>query len=133
LAAGDLDNDGKLDLLVIAEGEPLAYVHNQGPAAHFVTIKLEGTASNRDAVGANVTVTAGGRRHTAQRYGGGSFLSACDQRLHFGVGTASRIESIEVRWPSGRLDRHLDLTADTAFLVREGTARPIPLYGWVKK
>ena len=88
LAVGDLDNDGRLDVLIVAERENLAYFHNEGPAGRFVTIKLEGLPprTNRGAVGACVAVTAGGRRRVAQRIGGGSFLSACDGRLHFGLG-----------------------------------------------
>ena len=132
LAAGDLDNDGRLDLLIVGEGEPLAYFHNQGPAGHFVTIQLEGAPgrSNRDAVGARVTLTAGGRRQVAQRYGGGSYLSAGDPRLHFGLGESTRIEAIEVRWPSGAVDRYTDLAADTAYLLREGQAHAGRLRGW---
>jgi tetratricopeptide (TPR) repeat protein len=133
LASGDLDNDGKLDLLIVSEGAPLACLRNQGPAAHFVTLKLEGTASNRDAVGARVTVTSAGKTQVAQRCGGGSFLSACDQRVHFGLGTAARIESIEVRWPSGRVDHHSNLATDTGYLLREGEPHAHTLRGWVKK
>jgi tetratricopeptide (TPR) repeat protein len=130
LAAGDLDNDGRLDLILVGEGEPLAYLHHKGPASHFVTLRLEGTASNRDGAGTVVTITAGGRRQVAQRFGGGSFLSAGDPRLHFGVGEATRVESIEVRWHSGRIDRHRDVAADAAWLVREGAPRLEPLSGW---
>ena len=132
MAVGDIDNDGRLDLLCVAEGEPLAYFHNQGRAGHFVTFKLEGTkpGSNRDAVGARVTLTAGGRRQVAQRIGGGSFLSACDDRLHFGLGDSTAIESVEVRWPSGHIDRFMALMADTGYLLREGQPRAAPLRGW---
>jgi hypothetical protein len=132
LAAGDLDNDGRLDLLIVGEGEPLAYFHNQGPASHFVTIQLEGAPgrSNRDAVGARVTLTAGGRGRVAQRHGGGSYLSAGDPRLHFGLGGSTRIDAIEVRWPSGAVGRYTDLAADAAYLLREGQTHPEPLRGW---
>jgi hypothetical protein len=133
LAAGDLDNDGKLDLLIVSESAPLSFFHNEGPAAHFVTFELEGTSSNREAVGARVTLAAGGHRQVAQRHGGGSFLSACDQRLHFGLGPATRIDSVEIRWPSGRVDRHADLAADTAYILRESDSRARPLPGWPNK
>ena len=111
LATGDLDNDGRLDLLVMGQNEPLAYFHNQTDRpGHFVTFRLEGTRSNRDGVGARVVVTTAQGRQVAQRLGGGSYLSACDGRLHFGLGAATSIQSVEVRWPSGRLDRwtHVD-------------------------
>ncbi len=132
LAVGDLDNDGRTDLMLVAEGQPLAYFHNRGPAGHFVTFQLEGAApgSNRDAVGARLTLTASGHRQVAQRVGGSSFLSAVNGRLHFGLGEATRIESIEVRWPSGHVDRHADLEADTAYLLREGRPRAGLLRGW---
>ncbi len=132
LAVGDLDNDGRPDVLIVAEGQPLAYFHNQGPAGHFVTFQLEGSApgSNRDAIGARVTLTASGHRRVSQRIGGGSFLSARDGRLHFGLSEATRVETVEVRWPSGRVDRHSGLEADTAYLLREGEPRAGLARGW---
>jgi hypothetical protein len=95
-----------------------------------VIVGLEGTASNRDAVGAKVVVHAGGRRQVAQRVGGGSYQSANDPRLHFGLGTAGRIDEIVVHWPSGRVDRYRDLAVDTGYHLREGDARPRPLKGF---
>ena len=127
LAQGDLDNDGKVDLLFVVMGEPVAFFHNQGPAGHFITLGLEGTRSNRDAIGARVTITSGGRRQVAQRFGGGSFLSSSDPRLHFGLGKATRVESIEVRWPSGRVDHFKDLAGDTAYHLREGEQQIQPV------
>ena len=67
---------------------------------------------------------AGGRRQYAQRVAGGSFLSANDPRLHFGLGEATRVDSVEVRWPSGHIDRYGSLAADSAFLLPEGN--PVP-------
>jgi tetratricopeptide (TPR) repeat protein len=130
LAAGDLDNDGRVDALVVAQNEPLIYLHNQTRAGHFVVLRLEGTTSNRDAVGARVTLAAGGRRLVAQRIGGGSYQSASDPRLHFGLAGATRVETLEVRWPSGRVDRYRDLAADAAYHLREGNPRAMPLKGW---
>jgi hypothetical protein len=131
LAAGDLDNDGGVDLLLVAQDVPLAYLHNRtNNKSHFVTFLLEGTKSNRDGVGARVTVVAGGRRHVGWRFGGGSYQSASDPRLHFGLGGADRVESIEVAWPSGRVDHIAALAADTGYLVREGEPEPKPLAGF---
>jgi tetratricopeptide (TPR) repeat protein len=136
MAVGDLDNDGKTDLLMVSGGAPLAYFHNQGPAGSHLTLKLEGAGpgagSNRDAVGATATVVVEGRRMIAPRLGGGSFLSASDDRLRFGLGAASRVESVEVRWPSGRVDRHHDLEADRAYHLREGASQAEPLPGWTR-
>jgi hypothetical protein len=95
-----------------------------------VTLALEGTASNRDGIGARVVVVTGSGRRVAQRIGGGSYLSAGDPRLHFGLGDARRIESLEVHWPSGRVNRYLDLPVDTGYLVREGEAKVKSLRGW---
>ncbi len=130
LAAGDLDNDGRDDLLILSHNQPLAYFHNQSRGGHFLTIRLEGRESNRDAVGAKITVVAGDRRQTAWRVGGGSYQSASDSRLHFGLGEIDRIAAIEVTWPSGRFDRYRGLRADTGYLVREGDAQPRPLEGF---
>jgi hypothetical protein len=110
----------------------LTYFHNQGPGGHFVTFQLQGTApgSNRDALGARITLTAGGRRQVAARFGGGSFLSASDQRLHFGLGETKSIEDVEVRWTSGQVDHHTGLAVDTAYLLTEGHPQARPLVGW---
>jgi hypothetical protein len=127
LAIADLDNDGVLDLLLVSQNGPLAYFHNLTQGGHYLTLALQGTISNRDGVGARVTVAAGGRSSVAQRFGGGSYLSASDGRLHFGLGTADRVDSLEVRWPSGRVDRFSRLVADAVYLVVEGSAEPVRL------
>ena len=132
LAAGDLDNDGRVDFLVMAQDGPLAYFHNRTErGGHFVTFRLEGTTSNRDGVGARVIVAAAGRRQTAQRVGGGSYLAACDGRLHFGLGGSTSVDSVEVRWPSGRVDRWTGLAADMGYRLREGdpAAGTLPGFG----
>jgi hypothetical protein len=132
LAVGDLDNDGRLDLVLVDEGKSLAYFHHEGPAGHFVTIQLEGLppGSNRDAVGARVSVTSAGRTQVAQRTGGGSFLSASSGLLHFGLKESSLVEKIEVSWPSGRVDRYVHLAADTGYHLREGQSDAAVLRGW---
>jgi hypothetical protein len=130
LAAGDLDNDGRADVLILSHDQPLAFLHNRTDGGHGLTLRLEGRDSNRDAVGAKVAVIAGGRRMVAWRIGGGSYQSAGDPRLHFGLGAAERVEAVEVAWPSGRVDRHRDLRADSGYLLREGDDRPRPLDGF---
>lgn len=136
LAAADLDNDGRVDILIVAQNEPMAYLHNRGPSrttagtGRFVTFGLEGTGSNRDGVGAVVTVVAGDRRQVATRFGGGSYQSAGDPRLHFGLGTAAIVDSVEVRWPSGKTGRFARLPAGTGYLLREGAGAAAPLKGF---
>jgi hypothetical protein len=130
MAAGDLDNDGRVDAVVVSQNGPLAYFHNRSAPAHFITLALEGTASNRDGVGSVVTITAGGRRQRLWRAGGGSYLSASDSRLHLGLGDATRVDSIEVRWPSGHVDHVLDLPADHGYRLRERDPRPATLPGY---
>ncbi len=123
LAVGDLDNDGRLDAVVVVQNEPLVYLHNQTePRGHFVRFRLAGTRSNRDAVGARITISCAGRNRVGFRVGGSSFQSSSDPRIHFGLGGATRIESVEVKWPSGRVDRHSGLAADHEYIVREGEA-----------
>jgi hypothetical protein len=121
LAVGDLDNDGRVDALVLNQNQPLVYLHNQTEKpGHFIRFSLEGTRSNRDAVGARVTITCGGRRRMSERTGGGSYQSASDPRLHFGLGAARKVERIEVRWPSGHVDHHEGLSGDCEYRLREG-------------
>jgi tetratricopeptide (TPR) repeat protein len=130
LAVGDLDNDGREDVLILSHNQPLAYLHNRTEGGHWLTLRLEGRKSNRDAVGAKVAIIAGGRRRLAWRVGGGSYQSACDPRIHFGLGTADRIEAVEVTWPSGRVDRYLGLQLNSGYLFREGEHEPRPLEGF---
>ena len=131
LAAGDLDNDGRIDLLIVAENAPLALLHNRAASQnHFLTLALEGTTSNRDAVGARVAVTASGRTQVAVRFGGGSYLSASDPRLHFGLGPAAKVDRVEVTWPSGRRDCYSSLAADTGYRLIEGDPAPRPMAGF---
>jgi hypothetical protein len=134
LAAGDLDNDGYCDALVVAQDGPLAYFHNRTRrTGRFVTLRLEGMTSNRDGIGARVTLAVGGRRQVAQRTGGGSYLSANDPRLHFGLGESDCVDEIEVRWPSGRIDRWRDLDAGRGYALRESDPAPRPLAGFAQR
>lgn len=134
LTTGDLDNDGLIDAVVQSQNEPLIYLHNQTDSKnHRLTIRLEGTRSNRDGVGARVVVESGGVRQVAQRFGGGSYQSALGPYLHFGLGASERVDRLEVRWPSGQVDRFGRLEVDRAFLLREGEDQARPLPGWDQK
>jgi hypothetical protein len=133
LAVGDLDHDGRLDVVAVVQNEPVVYLHNEsGRTGHSIMFQLEGTESNRDAVGARVAVSCGGRVKVAQRFGGGSYQSASDPRLHFGLADARRVDSVEVRWPSGQVDRLGPLDGDAAYRLVEGSKAALPLEGWSK-
>jgi tetratricopeptide (TPR) repeat protein len=120
LALGDLDRDGRVDAVLLPQNEPVALLRNRTKGGHWLSLLLEGTGSNRDAVGARVTIQAGGRKQTAWRLGGGSYQSANSPWLDLGLGPAEKVESVEVRWPSGRVDRYANLVADRAYRLVEG-------------
>jgi hypothetical protein len=130
LAAGDLDNDGRVDFVILSQNQPLTYFHNQTEGGHWLTLSLTGRASNRDAVGARVIIQAGGRRFFRWRMGGGSYQSASDSRLHFGLGEIDRVESVEVRWPTGNTRRYRNLGVDRGYELRESDDRVYPLPGF---
>jgi hypothetical protein len=125
LAVGDVDNDGDADLLLLNAGEPPVLLKNEGGNRnHWLGIKLSGTKSNRDGVGAKVTLKVGAVRRTKYLLGGASYFSTSDQRLLFGLGDARKIEEVEVRWPSGALTTLKDLDADRYINVREDAGQP---------
>jgi tetratricopeptide (TPR) repeat protein len=122
-AFADYDGDGDVDALLTALDEPVLLLENAGPPrGHWLRIALVGTRSNRDGVGARVLVLAGGREQIRERQGGGSYLSANDTRLHFGLGAAGHAERVEVRWPSGSRDVLRDVAADRTLTIVEGSA-----------
>ena len=120
LALGDFDNDGDSDLLLINVGEPPVLLRNDGGNKnHWLGIKLEGTKSNRDGVGAKVTVTAAGKRHMKERLGGTSYCSASDPRLLFGLGANTKVDEVQVRWPSGKVSTLKNVAANQYLMVKE--------------
>jgi hypothetical protein len=121
LAIGDFDNDGRMDILVVdSEGAPLL-LHNQCPnAGHWLLVKLEGTKSNRDGIGALVTFEAGGRKMLRLCHTDGSYMSASDRRVHCGLGDATQA-TITIKWPSGHTDVFKDQKADQVLTLKEGT------------
>lgn len=121
LAIGDYDNDGRMDALVVdSDGRPLLLHNEGGKSGHWLGVRLIGTRSNRDGYGAVLTATVGKRRLLRQCQSGGSYLSASDKRVHFGLGSADRIDRLTVRWPSGHVDVLSHLPADRYITLKEG-------------
>jgi hypothetical protein len=121
----DLDNDGRLDMYVAnANHEPYLY-HNVSPRdSHFVQFLLEGTKSNRSAVGAQVRVTAGGRTRLSFVNGGNGFAAQSMSRVHFGLGNTNSIEKVEIRWPSGATQTLSGIGTDRIYRITEGRSKP---------
>jgi len=114
LAVGDMNNDGRLDVLVTTNGgAPLLLRNNAAPENHWIGLKLQGTKCNRDAIGARITWSAVGVRRSRLKTGGGSYLSSHDPREVLGIGQALKADWVEVRWPGpdGRVERFVDLRA----------------------
>jgi enediyne biosynthesis protein E4 len=120
-AFADFDNDGFLDVVVANNGDPPLLLHNSGGNGnHFVSFKLVGTKSNRDAMGARLKLTAGGMTQIREIAGGGSYLSQSDLRAHFGLGSTAKIDKLEITWPSGAQQTFRDLPADQFYSIQEG-------------
>jgi hypothetical protein len=121
LAAGDLNNDGSIELVVNNSYARPSVLKNFGDRGNWISMKLIGTKSNRDAIGARVTLLAAGHRQVQEVRSGGSYISQSDFRLHFGLGTAVRADSVEVRWPSGAMQKFADWAANQSVEIREGS------------
>jgi hypothetical protein len=121
-ANGDFDNDGDLDVLVSANNGPaVLYRNDGGNQSRFVRVKTIGTRSNRDGIGARVTVTRpDGRRQWRFVHSGSSYCSQSDTALTFGLGDHHEAESVEVEWPSGQVDRLGPVVANQVVFVQEG-------------
>ncbi|MGH9883465.1 MAG: CRTAC1 family protein, partial [Pyrinomonadaceae bacterium] len=120
LAVGDIDNDGDSDLLLINVGQPAVLLRNDGGNGnHWLGLKLAGAKSNRDGVGARVTLTVGGTRRTKQLLGGTSYCSASDARLLFGLGRSRMADEVEIRWPSGQVNSLRKVRSNQYLTIKE--------------
>jgi hypothetical protein len=122
LAFADYANDGSVEALVNNQNEApslLRLASNPWPSNHWIELKLEGVKSNRSAIGARVRVTAGGLIQTAEVRSGGSYLSQSDLRLHFGLGSAVKVDKVEIAWPGGGTQIETGLPADKITAIRE--------------
>jgi hypothetical protein len=120
-AFGDVNNDGKVDILILNVGEPPTLLINRTQTSnHAVLFRLVGTKSNKAAIGARVTLTAGGVVQFNEVRGGGSYCSQNDLRLHFGLGKEATLSTVEISWPSGNKDTYKNLAADFIYTMIEG-------------
>ncbi len=121
VAIGDLFNDGNVDVVVEDLDGPPMILRNKGiPGRHWVSFELAGTKTNRLGINARVKITAGGMTQTSQVLSGASYLSQSDLRQHFGLGSATKIDSVEIDWPSGTVDTMKNLEVDKFYSVLEG-------------
>jgi hypothetical protein len=121
VAFGDLNNDGNIDVVVFNQDQPPSvFLNDTKSSCHRVIFRLEGTTSNRAAVGARVTVYAAGIAQIGEVRAGGSYLSQNDLRLHFGLGSEPRMSKVEITWPNGKREELKDVAADAIYTVVEG-------------
>jgi hypothetical protein len=123
-AFADFDNDGDIDVLVMNMHEGPSLLRNDlHNANRSVAFELQGTKSNRSAIGAVVTIEAGGMKQTQAVLSQSSFLSQNDLRLHFGLGSAERAENVVVRWPAGEIEEFGARAAGSVHVLVEGSSR----------
>jgi len=121
LIGGDIDNDGDIDLVVTNNGGAAEILRNTGGnARNAIEIRVVGTRSNRDGLGARLTITAGGRTQVREIKSGSSYLGQNDLRAHVGLGEATRVDRIDVRWPAGQTESIRDVAANQIVTVTEG-------------
>jgi len=119
-AYADIDNDGALDVLVTTNGGRPWLFHNEGQTNHSLRVKLDGTKSNRDGIGALVRVSSGGAKQWQMLRSGSSYLSQSELVLTFGLGSATKADTVEIQWPSGQVDKLSGMMADQTITVQEG-------------
>ena len=120
LAVGDLDNDGRLDVIVNnLDGSPEVLHNELAERGNWLLVKLTGAGRNTDAIGAIVTARAGAATQRRLVQSGSSYLSQNDMRLHFGLGAAAQLDSLEVQWPDGKTSKMENVKANQVLRVQE--------------
>jgi hypothetical protein len=120
-AFGDLNNDGKIDIVLVNTGStPTLLLNRTETSNHGVLFQLVGTKSNKSAIGARVTVRTGKLSQMREVRAGGSYISSNDPRLHFGLGAETKMDEIEIRWPSGKVETLRDVPAGFIYAIVEG-------------
>jgi hypothetical protein len=126
LAVGDLWNDGRLSVVISnMSAKPSLLVNDVRTANHWIAFKTVGTRSNRDGIGTKITVKYGPRTVSDEVRSGSSYVSQSDMRIHFGLGAASKVESVIVRWPSGLVERYDNLPVDAIHTLKEGSGQAV--------
>jgi hypothetical protein len=127
LAVGDFDNDGRVDVLIgVNGGAPVLLQNQAGIGNHWLGIKLQGVTCNRDAIGARLVWSAGGKKRSCIKNGGGSYLSSHDPRQVLGLGSASKVDWLEVHWPapSTVVQKSINIPCDRYLTLIEGQGVP---------
>ena len=121
VATADYDNDGDLDIITNNRGDFPTLLRNEGGNAnHWLTVLLIGTKSNRDGIGSARKRSSRGVVQFEQAKGGMGYMSASDSRIHFGLGTRTKIDSLEVTWPSGTVEKLTNVPVDQIIAIKEG-------------
>ena len=120
LATADFFNDGQVGIAVNCRGEAPLILRNAGTPNHWIEVLLIGTKSNRDGIGSLLKLSSGGVVQVDQSKGGTSYMSASDPRIHFGLGKRNKVDSLQITWPSGQVDKLSSVPVDTIIAVKEG-------------
>jgi hypothetical protein len=120
LATGDLDGDGRPEILIVNMNDRPSLLKNVGPRQNAIAIVLSGTRSNRSAIGARCTVEVNGRKQIAEVISGGSYYSQSAFTLYFGAGKADRVDRIGVRWPAGGIQSWTNVPVNRTVRINEG-------------
>jgi hypothetical protein len=126
LAVGDLWNDGRISAVICnMNAPPMLLVNDVRNGNHWIAFRTIGSKSNRDGIGAKISVKAGARTLVDEVRSGSSYISNNDMRVHFGLGSAKKIERVQVRWPSGLVERFENLPVDAIHTLKEGSGAPV--------
>ncbi len=126
LAVGDLWNDGRMSAVISnMNAPPMLLVNDVHNGNHWIALHTIGSKSNRDGIGAKITVKAGTRTFVDEVRSGSSYISNNDMRVHFGLGATTKIDWVQVRWPSGLVERFENLPVDASYILKEGSGTPV--------